>query len=168
MYGLCQETHWDWIDLDDMNNLADTKGGNINAHIYSNLSAGGAEMLCFSPPPSLSCGKAADALRAELIQKCIFASELFTYRCMIMIPRLIRDRSCCLLSFGALKVTFFFSWPLPRQRSHFTANTLIDADTWAVGSSSSLSSRNPSVPVRQHTGNRCPTFVLMSAPRVQY
>lgn len=110
MYGLCQETHWDWIDLDDMNNLADTKGGNINAHIYSNLSrAGGAWMLCFWPPLSLSCGKAADAPGAELIQKCIFASELFTYRCMIMIPRLIRDKSrCCRLSSGALEVTCFF------------------------------------------------------------
>lgn len=50
-----------------MNNLADTKGGNINAHIYSNLSAvAGAWMPCSSlPPPSLShslwCGRAADA-----------------------------------------------------------------------------------------------------------
>lgn len=90
-------------------------------------------MLCFSLPPSLSCGKAADALRAELIQKCIFASELFTYRCMIMIPRLIRDkRRCCLLSWCTEGNLFFSCWPLPRQRPHFTANTLIDADTWAM------------------------------------
>lgn len=27
---------------------------------------------------------------------------------------------------------FFSCWPLPRQRPHFTANTLIDADTWAM------------------------------------
>lgn len=26
----------------------------------------------------------------------------------------------------------FSCWPLPRPRPHFTANTLIDADTWAV------------------------------------
>jgi len=37
MCDLQQKTHSDWTDLDDMNNLADTKGGNINAHIYSNL-----------------------------------------------------------------------------------------------------------------------------------
>lgn len=48
-------------------------------------------------------------LREELIQKCIFAWELFTYRCMIMIPRLIRDKSCCLLPpVVAVKVTCFF------------------------------------------------------------
>lgn len=109
MYGLCQETHWDWIDLDDMNNLADTKGGNINAHIYSNLSAvAGAWMPC----SSLSLSGVGDQqmhLREELIQKCIFAWELFTYRCMIMIPRLIRDKSHCLLpSVGVVKVTCFF------------------------------------------------------------
>lgn len=109
MYGLCQETHWDWIDLDDMNNLADTKGGNINAHIYSNLSAvAGAWMPCSSPPlPGV--GEQQMHLREELIQKCIFARELFTYRCMIMIPRLIRDKSRCLLpSAGAAEVTCFF------------------------------------------------------------
>lgn len=39
MYDLRQWTHSDWIDLDDMNNLGDAKGGNINAHIYSNLSS---------------------------------------------------------------------------------------------------------------------------------
>lgn len=57
---------------------------------------------------------------------------------------------------------FFSCWPLPWPRPHFTANTLIDADTWAVFFfPSSLSSRNP---VRQHTGNRCPFFVLISTP----
>lgn len=45
-------------------------------------------------------------LREELIQKCISARELFTYRCMIMIPRLIRDKSCRLS--GAVEVTCFF------------------------------------------------------------
>lgn len=96
-----------------MNNLADTKGGNINAHIYSNLSAvAGAWRPCFSPPPppSLSSLSGVDEqqmhLREELIQKCIFARELFTYRCMIMIPRLIRDKSCRLS--GAVEVTCFF------------------------------------------------------------
>lgn len=55
---------------------------------------------------------------------------------------------------------FFSCWPLLRPRPHFTANTLIDADTWAVFfPPSSLSSRNP---VRHHTGNRCPFFVLVS------
>lgn len=114
MYGLCQETHWDWIDLDDMNNLADTKGGNINAHIYSNLSAvAGAWTPCSLPPPlsrSLS-GVEEEQMhfREELIQKCIFARELFTYRWMIMIPRLICDKSCCLLPpVGPVKVTCFF------------------------------------------------------------
>lgn len=41
MCDLHQETHQDWIELDDMNNLADSKGGNINAHIYSQLLAAG-------------------------------------------------------------------------------------------------------------------------------
>lgn len=168
MYGPCQETHWDWIDLDDMNNLADTKGGNINAHIYSNL-----------PPP---CRWRVDAMfpsasrvekssrcppGAELIQKCIFASELFTYRCMIMISRLIRDKiRRCRPSFGALEVTCFFPrWPLARQRPRFTANTLIAADTCAPfpPAPSRLSSRHP---VRRHTGNRCPRFVLASVAGV--
>lgn len=39
MHDLRHGTHFDWIDLDDMNNLGDTKGGNINAHIYSNRSS---------------------------------------------------------------------------------------------------------------------------------
>lgn len=39
MHDLSHGTHFDWIDLDDMNNLGDTKGGNINAHIYSNRSS---------------------------------------------------------------------------------------------------------------------------------
>lgn len=48
-------------------------------------------------------------LREELIQKCIFAWELFTYRCMIMIPRLIRDKSRRLPPpAGAAEVTCFF------------------------------------------------------------
>lgn len=73
--------------LDDMNNLADTKGGNINAHIYSNLSE-----RCVPRRLRLSLMWKS----SRLIQKCILASELFTYRCMIMIPRLICDKSCCL------------------------------------------------------------------------
>lgn len=59
-------------------------------HTYILISA--AWTPCF-PPPRLSGGEAADALRAELIQKCICASELFTYTCMMIIPRLIRDKS---------------------------------------------------------------------------
>lgn len=70
--------------------------------------AGGAWMRCFRLPlvwkKSSRCPPG-----AELIQKCIFASELFTYRCMIMISRLIRDKIRRRRpSFGALEVTCFF------------------------------------------------------------
>lgn len=59
-------------------------------------------------------------------------------------------------------------WPLPRQRPHFTANTLMPADTWVVFSffflpPSGLSCRKP---VRQRTGNARPTFVLVLATRI--
>lgn len=145
MYDLCQKTHRDWIELDDMNNLADTKGGNINAHIYSNLLAGGPQMLCcaaLSLLPSLSCGKPPSA---ELIQKCISSSiphsELFAYKCIIIISRLIHDKNCYLLSFCVLKVTFF-SWPLPQHQSYFPAQSLIE-QTWSVSLSSAQHAKIP-------------------------
>lgn len=117
---------------------------------------------------SLSCVKKQRMPpRAELIQKCIFASELFTYRWMIMISRLICDKICrSRSSFGALEGTCFFPcWPLAQQRLRFTTNTLIATDTYAAFSlaSSRLSSQNP---VRQQTGNRCPRFVLASVAGV--
>lgn len=73
---------------------------------------GGAWMRCFRLPLVWKIAADAPPLApaAELNQKCILASELFTYRCMIMISRLIRDkiRRRPPPSFGALEVTCFF------------------------------------------------------------
>lgn len=71
--------------------------------------AGGAWNAMFPSPSRVEKKQQMPPRGAELIQKCIFASELFTYRRMIMISRLIRDktrRRCP--SFGALEVTCFF------------------------------------------------------------
>lgn len=148
MYGLCQETHWDWIDLDDMNNLADTKGGNINAHIYSNLSAvAGAWMPCSSL--SLWCGRPADAPPVGI--------NPGMYLCLGIIHIQMHDNdsqinpwqeplppAVCRGGEGNLLLS---RWPFPRQRPHFTANTLMSADTWVVFSFFS------SLPLDCHAGN---------------
>lgn len=162
MYDLLQQTHRDWIDLDDMNNLADTKGGNINAHIYSNLFAGGAWTLCF-PAASVS-----SMWKSGRCPQCWINPEMYLRLRIIHIRMHDNDsqmnpwRERLPAVFLCTAGNFFPSWPLARQRSLVTANTPIDADTWAGLCSSRLSPGNPSVPVRQHTGNGCPTFVLVS------
>lgn len=109
MCDLQQETHWDWIDLDDMNNLADTKGGNINAHIYSNLSSAGAWMLCLS--------------HVEKQQMPWINPEMFPHLRMIHIQMDDNDSQINLWQEPLLVVVlweagnfFFPSWPLARQR----------------------------------------------------
>lgn len=94
-------------------------------------------------------------LRIIHIQTCDNDSQINQWQELLLVVFLCTEGKCfSLLTFSS-------------TASRFTANTLIDADTWAGLCCSSLSPGTPSVPVRLHTGKRCPMFVLVSTIRFQ-